>query len=236
MPPTLLIVLTSHSTLGSTGNPTGFYFEEMATPYWAAIDAGYDVEIASIQGGTPPHDPGSLKNDGENPASVERFLKDPASMKKLASTRAVDTLNAQDYLGIFLPGGHGTVWDFPTNSKLSELVAALFNQGKVVGAVCHGPTGLVSAKRLDGQSILKDRIVNSFTDAEEHAVGLENEVPFLLESRIRELGGQFQGADNFQPHAVRDGNLVTGQNPASSDQVGILLTEALNEARETLAA
>lgn len=226
---TVLIVVTSHSDLGSTGNPTGFYFEEMATPYWAFRDAGYAVEIASVQGGNPPHDPASLKKEGANPASVKRFLNDFQSMATLENTRSVDGLSAHDYLGIFLPGGHGTVWDFPNSLSLTRLVSDVFNQGKVVGAVCHGPTGLINATRPDGKSILHDRTVNSFTDEEERAVELENEVPFLLESRIRELGGKFQCSSNFQAHAVRDQNLITGQNPASSDLVAELMVEALNE-------
>lgn len=234
--PTLLIVLTSHDTIGALGRATGFYFEEMATPYWAAIDAGYAVEIASIQGGNPPCDPSSLKEPGQRPASVERFVNDPGAMAKLENTRAVDALSAQDYLGIFLPGGHGTVWDFPTCTALAGLVSELFNQDKVIGAVCHGPTGLVGATRPDGRSILAGRAVNSFTDDEERAVGLAHEVPFLLESRIRKLGGLFQAADTFQPHAVRDANLITGQNPASSTRVAELLVQALDETKQRFAA
>ncbi|MCR4377265.1 MAG: type 1 glutamine amidotransferase domain-containing protein [Rhodospirillales bacterium] len=226
---TVLFVVTSHALIGGTGRPTGFYFEEMATPYWACEDAGYQVEIASIKGGKPPYDPNSVKPEGDNSPAVARFLANAGAMGKLENTRPVSALKADDYIGIFLPGGHGTVWDFPFSTDLARLVGDLFNTGKAVGAVCHGPSGLVKARRTDGKSILHGRKVNSFTDAEEMAIGLDGVVPTLLESGIRALGGDFQSSPNFQSHAIRDGNLVTGQNPASSEPVARLLVETLGD-------
>lgn len=226
----VIIVLTSHTRLGDTGKPTGFYFEELAAPYWAFADAGHEVEIASIAGGPAAHDPSSLKpGAADRPAAVQRFVTDPSAMAKLAATRPVDQLDPAAYDAVFLPGGHGTMWDMPGSEPLAHVVGAVFDRGGAVGAVCHGPAGLVSAKRADGRPIVEGRRVNAFTDAEEEAVGATKVVPFLLGSRLRELGGRFEGGPNFQPYAVRDGNLVTGQNPMSSALVARHMLDALAE-------
>ena len=227
----MLIVLTSHTTLGATGRSTGFYFEELAVPYRAFTDAGFEVDIASIDGGAAVADPSSLKVDAaERPESVRRFLADPAAAAKLSDTLPVAAATAEDYQGVFLPGGHGTMWDMPGSHPLARIVGTLFDAGRAVGAVCHGPAGLVSARRADGRSIVAERRVNAFTDAEEAAVGMTETVPFLLESRLRELGGRFEGGPNFEPYAVRDGNLVTGQNPASSALAAAHMIDVLREA------
>lgn len=228
--PKSLIVLTSHTQLGGTGRPTGFYFEEMATPYWAMIDAGFEVDIASIAGGQGQHDPASLKADpSERPADVARFVEDPAAMAKLAATAAIADVDAAAYDAVFLPGGHGTMWDLPDNAALADLLGVVWSRGGVVGAVCHGPAGLLAAKRPDGRPLVEGLRVNAFTDAEEEAVGLTEEVPFLLETSLRSLGARFEGGPNFQAYAVRDGQLVTGQNPTSSARVAALLLEAVAE-------
>jgi putative intracellular protease/amidase len=225
----ILIVLTSHTQLGDTGKPTGFYYEELATPYFALTDAGHNVHIASIKGGLGAHDPGSLKADeAARPASVQRFVKDAAAMKKLAVTIAIADVDPADYHGIFLPGGHGTMYDFPLSDSLGKAVGAIHDAGGVVGAVCHGPAGLVNAMRADGKPLVAGLKFSAFTDAEEEAVGLVSSMPFLLESRLAELGGIFEGAPNFTAKAVRDGRLVTGQNPMSSEAVAALYLEALS--------
>jgi putative intracellular protease/amidase len=226
----ILIVLTSHTALGTTGKSTGFYFEELATPYYALTDAGHSVDIASIKGGPGAHDPGSLKADpAARPASVQRFVTDPAAMEKLAATIAIDHVKPAGYDGIFLPGGHGTMYDFPLSAALGTVVGAIHDQGGVVGAVCHGPAGLVNALRADGKPLVAGLTVNSFTDAEEEAVGLVSAMPFLLETRLKALGGLFEGGPNFTAKAVRDGRLVTGQNPMSSASAAALMLEALAE-------
>jgi putative intracellular protease/amidase len=222
-----LIFLTSHNRLGDTGRPTGFYFDEMAAPYWALVDAGYAVDIASVKGGAAPHDPGSYGEAGKRPAAVQRFIDDSASMAKLAATPPVASINPRNYRAVFLPGGHGTMWDF-TDTAVAELVSGMWDLGAVVGAVCHGPAALVHAKRADGQPLVSGLRVNSFTDAEEAAVSLTGVVPFLLETELRNRGALFEHAANFQAHAVRDGRLVTGQNPRSVDAVAKLMLEALS--------
>jgi putative intracellular protease/amidase len=226
----VLIVLTSHATLGETGRATGFYFDEMAAPYYALLDAGHRVDIASIKGGAAVHDPGSIKpNPAERPAAVQRFLADPDAMAKLSATPAVDTVDPSRYDAVFLPGGHGTMYDFPTSAELATLVGRVYDRGGVIGAVCHGPAGLVNAKRADGEPLVAGLRVNSFTDAEEAAVGLTNAMPFLLERQLRQLGAKFEGAPNFTAKVVRDGRLVTGQNPMSAEAVGQHLVQALAE-------
>jgi len=225
--PKLLIVLTSHGTLGETGRRTGFYWEELAAPYWAFRDAGLDIALASIAGGEPPADPTSLPREGSAPPAVTRFLGDAEAMAELRDTATLEGQRPEDLAGIFLPGGHGTMWDLPGSLPLAKLVGALFDAGKPVGAVCHGPAGLVGARRSDGRPVVEARRVNGFTDSEERAAGLAEVVPFLLETRLRNLGAHFEGGPDFAPYAVRDGNLVTGQNPASAEPAAKHMLELL---------
>jgi len=227
----ILLVLTSQASLGDDPRPTGVWFEELSTPYYAFIDAGAEVDIASIAGGKIPVDPHSLDAEGKNPASVERFLKDAAAMAKLDGSLRIDDLSSEGYAAVFLPGGHGTMWDLPNNTRLAALLSRAWAQGKVVAAVCHGPAGLVSAQDVDGQPLVAGRRVSGFSNSEEDAAGLSDKVPFLLETRLRELGAKYERGDDFQPFAVRDGRLVTGQNPASSERVAELVLEAIKAAR-----
>lgn len=222
-----LIIVTSHDRLGSTGRKTGFYYDEMAVPYWALVDAGLEVHLASIAGGVAPADPGSLGSADDRPPAVTRFLADADAVEKIHNTRRIDDIDPDRYSVVFLPGGHGTMWDFPESQALATVIGRAYDNGAVIGAVCHGPAGLVAARRADGRPLVEGLRVNSFTNAEEAAVGLTEIVPFLLESRLRELGGRFESAPNFQPKAVRDGRLITGQNPASAPLVAEEMLRAL---------
>jgi putative intracellular protease/amidase len=239
--PRVLIVTTSHGRMGDTGHPTGLWAEELTTPYYVLREGGADVTLASIRGGEVPFDPRSLPQteaggEGEEPAerqevppSVTRFLADEAAMAAVRSTPSVEAVADRDFDAIFLPGGHGTMWDLPESEALALLVGRMFDQGRLVAAVCHGPAGLVGAKRADGRPIVEGRRVTSFTNSEEEGVGLRDVVPFLLEDRLKELGGRWEGAADWQPHAVRDGNLVTGQNPQSSGPVARTILQTLGE-------
>ncbi len=229
--PRILIVLTSHGVLGNTGKPTGLHYEELATPYYAFQEGRLRVDLASIRGGEPPHDPGSLKfNPEDNPLSVQRFREDVEAMKKLRSTMAVHEVNAENYIGIYLPGGHGAMWDFPESSSLADIITEMYADGKVVAAICHGPAGLLNAVDRDTRSFLvKGKQVNSFTDEEERAVGKGEAMPFLLESKLRERGAVFKKSGKFQPFVVRDGRLITGQNPASAQPLAEKVLEAVRE-------
>lgn len=227
MHPRILIIVTSNTRMGDTGKPTGVWAEELATPYFALADAGAEIEIASPAGGPTPIDPASVKAKGENAAIVERLLADATLQNRIATTHKVSALDPADYDAIFFPGGHGTMWDLPTDPGVKRVVEAAYASNKVIASVCHGAAGLVTATRPDGKSILYGKRVNSFTNAEEAAAGLTQVVPFPLETRLRELGGQFEGAPNWHAYAVRDGQLITGQNPQSSARVAQHVLEAL---------
>ena len=222
-----LIVLTSHGTLGDTGKETGFYWEELATPYRALVEHGLEVDIASVAGGEPPADPNSATEENVND-DVRRFRDDDTAMKALKNTAAIETVDGSAYRLLFLPGGHGTMFDLSQTPAVARVVAAAYEAGAVVGAVCHGPAGLLDVTLGDGRPLVEGRTVTGFTDEEEKAVELDEVVPFLLETRLRDLGADFVKAGKFEAHAVRDGRLVTGQNPASSKRTGELLIEALN--------
>jgi putative intracellular protease/amidase len=223
----ILMVITSAAAMGQGGKPTGLWFEELATPYYAFIDAGASVTLASINGGPAPIDPRSVKAKGENAASVDRFLGDEVASKALKETVPVSEVDADGYDAVFLPGGHGTMWDLPESSALAIGLGKAWANGKVVAAVCHGPAGLVNAKAENGEPLVKGRRITGFSDSEERAVGLTETVPFLLETRLRELGGKYESVADFQPFAIADGRLVTGQNPASSALTAKLVLDAL---------
>ncbi|WP_260924820.1 type 1 glutamine amidotransferase domain-containing protein [Novosphingobium sp. 9] len=226
----VLIVVTSHTSLGDTGHTTGVWLEELTTPFYAFADAGCEVTVASVAGGAVPVDPNSqagAEEGSETPASVERAASDEVFQQMIAGTPSIAEIDAADYDAVFLPGGHGTMWDMPGNAVLAALLGKAWAQGKVVAAVCHGPAGLVSATDEDGKPLVAGRKVSAFTDSEERAAGLDKAVPFLLETRLAELGAQIDKGPDFEAHAVRDGQLVTGQNPASSLGVAQLVLEAI---------
>lgn len=223
----ILMIVTSNARMGDTGQPTGLWAEELAVPYYALADAGVEVTLASPAGGPAPIDPGSVKPVGQNDPVVERFLADTLLQARIAATPKASEFDGAAFDAVFFPGGHGTMWDLPVDAGVTRAVERAFAARKLIASVCHGAAGLVTARRPDGHSIVKDLRVNSFTDAEEKAVGLEKVVPFLLETRLRELGGRFEGTGNWQPFALRDGQLITGQNPQSSHLVAQSLLAAL---------
>ena len=223
----ILMIVTGHTLLGHTGKTTGVWLEELSTPYYAFIDAGLQVDIATPSGMPVPIDPGSLKIRGKNPMSVERWLDDPQAQQWSQRPLSLEALNADPYQALFLPGGHGTMWDLPDNKALSSLLSQAWERGTVIASVCHGAVGLVRARDTTGRALVAGRRITAFTNHEEDAAGLSTIVPFLLETRLRELGAQFESAHNFQPHAVTDGRLITGQNPASSMLVAERVLSAL---------
>ena len=220
--PKILIILTSHGKLGSSGKSTGFWFEELAAPYYEFLGAGAQVVLASPAGGRPPADPAS---ESGAPPIVQRFLQDSEAVGKLAATIRLTGAEVE-YDAYFVAGGHGVMWDLAKDSPASRLLGGVADMGKVVAAVCHGPAAFATTKLKNGDSIVKGRRVTSFSDEEEAAVHLTDTVPFLVESRLKELGGKYERGPAWSSFAVRDGNLVTGQNPQSS----------VATAREVLAA
>lgn len=227
----VLIVATSHGTLGSGGEATGLWLEELAVPYMVLREAGLEVEIASVRGGKLPIDPRSEKPRDEHPPAVQRFLDDSVATRAMSSSRKLADLDLQQFDAVFFPGGHGTMWDLPTDATVGQLVAGFLAAGKPVAAVCHGPAALVGARDAGGEPVVAGRTITAFSDSEEKAVGLMEVVPFALESRLRELGATVKTGPDFEPFALRDDLLVTGQNPASSEKVARLLLEALAETR-----
>ncbi|WP_299049213.1 type 1 glutamine amidotransferase domain-containing protein [uncultured Tateyamaria sp.] len=226
----ILMIATSAAQMDN-GDATGVWLEELTTPYYAFSDAGADVTLASITGGAIPVDQRSVAPAGENDASVERYLNDADLTAKVAQTPRFTDIDPGQFDAIFLPGGHGTMFDYPDDLDLAALVEAFDRAGKVVAAVCHGPAGLVQAKAADGTPLVKGRRVAAFTDSEEHAVGLQDAVPFLLETKLKDLGATHEAAPDFEAFAVRDGTLVTGQNPASAQKTADLVLQAVADIR-----
>lgn len=211
----VLIVLTSHDTLGDTGEKTGFWLEEFAAPYYVLKDAGAEITLASPAGGQPPLDPKSDAPDAQTEAT-KRFQADTDARQQLATTHRLDTVRAEDFDAVFYPGGHGPMWDMPDNADSIALLQDFVRAGKPVGAVCHAPVALTNVRNDDGSYLVSGKRVTGFTNSEEATVGLTNVVPYLLEDRLAERGGDVQKTDDFAPYVVVDGTLVTGQNPPSS--------------------
>lgn len=211
----VLVVLPSHDQLGNTGQKTGFWLEEFTDPYYKFIDSGYEVTIASPRGGKPPVDPKSTQKENQS-ESTQRFEKDKSAQAKLENTLVLSQVSASDYDTLFLPGGHGPMWDLSSDENMKKIVEDFYSDKKIVSAVCHGPAGLLQATDRNGNSILKGKKITGFTNNEESAVGLTKAVPFLLENRMKELGGKFEKGQDFKPFIVSDGQLITGQNPKSA--------------------
>ncbi len=223
----ILIVLTSHDELGNTGEKTGFWLEELAAPYYAFLDAGAELTLASPKGGQPPLDPKS-NEPGFQTEDTKRFEADEAANSALANTTKLANVNAADYDAVFYPGGHGPMWDLVNDAKSISLIEAFWASDKVVSAVCHAPIALSHARDSNGEYIVRGRKVTGFTNTEEDAVGLTDVVPNLVEDMLIERGGLFSKIEDWAPYALKDGNLVTGQNPASSTAVAKLVLEALS--------
>jgi len=222
----ILIVLTSHDTLGNTGRKTGFWLEEFAAPYYAFLDAGAKITLASPLGGQPPLDPKSDDPDAQTD-DTRRFQKDSEAQRVLASTRRLAEVQASDFDAVFYPGGHGPLWDLAEDARSVALIETMLAAGKPVSAVCHAPGVLRHAKTADGKPLVQGRQVTGFSNAEEAAVQLTDVVPFLVEDELKKLGGLYSSGPDWQSHVVSDGLLITGQNPGSSVGVAKALLERL---------
>lgn len=212
----ILMVLTSHGELGKTGKRTGFWLEEFAAPYYVFKDSGAEVVLASPLGGQPPLDPASDGDDAQTPAT-QRFRADPEAIKALAHTHKLSDVVTDKFDALFYPGGHGPLWDLSEDLNSIGLIESSYVAGKPVAAVCHAPAVFRHATGRDGFPLVKGKSVTGFTNTEEDAVGLTDIVPFLVEDMLRENGGQYSKAADWASHVITDGNLVTGQNPASSE-------------------
>lgn len=222
----ILIVLTSHDQLGDTGKKTGFWLEEFAAPYYKLKDAGAQLTLVSPKGGQPPLDPKSDEPDAQTEAT-RRFKADPAAQAALAATGKLADVSANDFDAVFYPGGNGPLWDLAEDRASIGLIETMFAAGKPVAAVCHAPGVLRHVKGSDGKPLVNGKKVTGFTNSEEEAVGLTKIVPFLVEDVLKENGGIYSKAGDWQPYAVTDGLLVTGQNPASSEVAAEALLKLL---------
>jgi len=222
----VLIVLTSHSDLGNTGEKTGFWIEEFAAPYYVLADAGAELTIASPKGGQPPIDPKSESPDAQTPAT-KRFYCDNEAIDKVAHTVKLSEVNQGDYDAVFYPGGHGPLWDLATNPISISLIEDFYNHNKPVAFVCHAPSALIKVKTPNGEPLVKGKEVTGFSDTEEEAVKLTKVVPFLLEDELKKLGALYSKGDDWSSYVKTDGLLITGQNPASSEAAAKALLELL---------
>ena len=226
----ILMVLTSNARYGMQGGETGLWLEEFAAPFYLMEEAGLQPEIATIKGGEPPIDPNSLKDDAQT-AHTKRFMEDARLRDGLKQAPALRDVQTSAYDAIFLPGGHGCMWDFAASPELVVALEQFALQGKPIAAVCHGPAALVPIIDKRSQPLTRGRQVACFSNEEEKAVGLERMVPFLLESKLRDLGAEIDPAPAFEPRVCVDEFLITGQNPASSAGAAEALIEVLRGAR-----
>ena len=224
----ILFVLTSHSALGNTGEKTGFWIEEFATPYYVLADAGADITIASPKGGQPPVDPKSELADAQT-SSTKRFYEDSTLINKVAYSLKLSDIKQDDFDAVFYPGGHGPLWDLANDKDSIKLIEAFYNHQKPIAFVCHAPAALVNVKVKNGESLIKGKELTSFSNTEEEAVKLTKVVPFLLEDELKKHGAIYTKGENWTSYVKQDGLLITGQNPASSEAVAKLLLEALKD-------
>jgi putative intracellular protease/amidase len=222
----ILMVLTSHDKLGDTGKKTGFWLEEFASPYYVFKDAGADVTLASPKGGQPPLDPTSDAEDAQT-AATKRFKSDTAAQEALAQTSVLSTLSADDYDAVFFPGGHGPLWDLAEDADSAALIEAFAAKDRPIAAVCHAPAVFKNTKTAEGKPFVAGRKVTGFTNSEEEGAGLTKIVPFLLEDMLTDQGAQYSKGDDWSSFVVTDGKLVTGQNPASSEEAARKLLSLL---------
>lgn len=219
----ILIISTAHDRLGDTGNKTGVWFEELAKPYFCFRDAGHAVTLATLEGREIPIDPNSDLRGDDAPEAVTRFREDGDAMKRLKSPTRLADHAPEDFDAIFIPGGHGAMWDLADSDQLAEHLGKAWAAGKILASVCHGPAAFVNLRESDGRPVVDGRKLTAFSDSEEEAAGLTDAVPFLLESRLRDLGARFEAGEDWKPKAVAHGRLVTGQNPASSGSAADLV-------------
>lgn len=217
----ILFAVTSHGELGATGKKTGYFLSEVTHP-WSVLSEKYEIDVVSPKGGRPPVDGFDL-NDLIN----RKYWDDPAWQDKMSNTMTPEEVDPSQYKAIFFAGGHGAMWDFPNNKGLAKISQQIYEAGGFVAAVCHGPAGLLDIKLKDGSFLIKGKKLDSFTNAEEEANGTAKIVPFLLQTALTEKGADFECGAPWTSHVVRDGRLITGQNPQSALELGKTLLDAL---------
>ncbi|MDG5473580.1 type 1 glutamine amidotransferase domain-containing protein [Jeotgalibacillus sp. ET6] len=214
----ILMVLTNTEKIDQD-HPTGLWLSEFAEPYVEFKRNGYEVTVVSPKGGGIPLDPNSLGD--EQPAEWKE------AEEQLLKTEQLSSVVFDHFDGVFLPGGHGTMFDLPNEPQLQDGLAHFAENNKVIGAVCHGPAGFVDVELSDGTFLVKGKKLTSFTDEEEKETGLDELMPFLLQSKLEEQGAHFVAQGNWADHVVTDGKFITGQNPQSSQKTAEAFVKAL---------
>ncbi len=227
----ILMVLTSHDRLGASSVPTGFWLEEFAAPYYAFLDAGAEITVASPKGGRPPLDPASDTPDAHT-FFTHRLAADPLAQAILDTTERLFHMNANDFDAVFFPGGHGPMWDLAEDKSCIALIEAFAKAKKPIATVCHAPAVLRHV-RIDGKPIVGKKRVTGFSNAEEEAVHLTHIVPFLLEDELKRLGAFYESVTPWESFIVVDGQLITGQNPASSREAALEMINMLTPSTVT---
>lgn len=220
LPIKILIVATSQEQMGDSSRKTGVWLEELAVPYTIFREAGAIVTLGSPKGGQVPLDPKS-ESIIVSSSTTRKFQKDPEAVSWLSKSIPLGTLKAENFDFIFLPGGHGPMWDFPGNRPLKELLEDFYRQNKFIGAVCHGVAGLLDLEDRLGEPLVKGRQLTAFSNTEEKVSGLTDIVPFLLETKLISLGALYHKRPDFESYVMMDGNIITGQNPASAKEVAL---------------
>ena len=224
----VLFVVTSHDKLGDTGEKTGLWIEEFATPYYYLIDQGVEVIIASPKGGQPPIDPKSKLADYQT-ESTKRYYADPKAQLVFSKTQRLVKVKQEDFDAVFYPGGHGPLWDLSKDKNSIQLIESFYNNNKPIAFVCHAPAALKNVKNKNGEPLVKGKKVAGFTNSEEAAVKLTNIVPFLIEDMLKENGAIYEKGADWSSFAVEDGLLISGQNPQSAKRVGEILMTKLKK-------
>lgn len=213
MSKSVLIVVTNHDRIaGNKDKPTGVWLSEAAEPYIAFQSAGFKVDIASPKGGNVPIDSNSVENGNDD----EKFTE---VTKLLQQTERLGDLVYEGYDAIFFAGGHGAMYDFPGNADIQNIMAYFKDDGRIISAVCHGPAAFADAKTKDGKYLVDGIKLTGFTNVEEKAMNLTEDMPFLLQSKLEENGAGFVEGRKMEENVVSSGNFITGQNPASAQGV-----------------
>ena len=228
-----LIVTTSEGTLGDTGKATGVFASEMTAPYYAFLDSGMEVDVASIEGGQIPIEPQSLKWPLAS-AADKRYLKDPMFQSKVSRSYQIDQVDISEYDIVFLAGGWGAAYDFGQSAELGEKVAIAYSNEAVIGGVCHGPLGLLQAYGEDGKLIVEGRRISAVTDKQITELGITH-TPMHPERDLRAAGVIFEAEskfrDLFATNVVIDGRIVTGQNQNSATETAVKMMQVLADER-----
>jgi putative intracellular protease/amidase len=242
-PKNVLIVTTSHGILGKTGYPTGLWLPEMTHPFSALQNAGFNITVASVNGGNVPIDPYSIPSNPQgtnrDDPITEKFLNTPADVAIINHTVPVSTINPKDYSAVVFPGGNGATYDFPWSKNVNQIASAIYEQGGIVAAVCHGPAALLNATLSNGQYLIKGMKVTGFSNEEEAIteilIGKKHVLPFFLENELPKRGAIYEKVYVHEPLVIVSGNgrLITGQNPESATNVGEKVVEILKGGQAT---